>query len=787
MRTIREMFMTTQKIRGALISATALAILSTLATACGELTGPVSPSTPTGVIATLASPTSATIRWTPSPLNDGVISYSVFRNGAKVGESTTTTYTDSGLSPQTTYVYSIAANCTSGIVSDRSVENAASTITTVDLTPPRVVANQPPTNFVGVSPAATVTVTFSESMDPATINVTTFTLRVTGGTAIAGTVTYVPATRVATFTPATSLPNPVNITATVTTGVKDLAGNAMAAPFTFAFTTRDDTGPTVIATSPVNGASGVVPAATVNVTFSEAMDASTINGTNFTLRATGSGAAVGGVVTFNAATRVATFTPNVPLAQTTGYTATIAAAVKDSVGNLMGVPFSFTFTTGDTNSPTVTAVVPINGAANVALNTTVTVTFSEAMAPASITTTTFNLRNTATSTIVPATVAYTAASNSATLTPTAPLAGNTGYTVTVTTGARDAAGNALGSQFTSAFTTLNPDTTRPTVTVVNPANNATGVATSTTVQVTFSEAMDAATISGTSITLRNTVTSAAVAATVSYNAVTRVATLTPTGPLSNATNYTFTVSTAVTDVAGNALASQFNSTFTTALAPDNTAPTIVARSPSNGSTNIAVNSDATVTFSEPMNPSTIDSTNITLAPTAGGPAIAAIVTYDAGTNTATLNPAADLANNTSYTLTITTGVKDVAGNALAANSTSTFTTVVDTTPPTVISRTPTAATGVPDTTNVTFTFSENMAPLTINGTTVTLYLTVDGPVTGLVPGLVTYDAITRTATLNPSASLAPSKNYTATVTTGATDTAGNPLTGTFSFTFTTAP
>jgi hypothetical protein len=84
--------------------AAALIAASIAIVACGELTGPESPSTPTGVVATLASATSATVTWTPSPLNDGVISYSIFRNGTKVGESATTSYTDTGLAQQTTYV-----------------------------------------------------------------------------------------------------------------------------------------------------------------------------------------------------------------------------------------------------------------------------------------------------------------------------------------------------------------------------------------------------------------------------------------------------------------------------------------------------------------------------------------------------------------------------------------------------------------------------------------------------------------------------------------------------------
>ncbi|MDO8500262.1 MAG: Ig-like domain-containing protein, partial [Gemmatimonadaceae bacterium] len=298
-----------------------------------------------------------------------------------------------------------------------------------------------------------------------------------------------------------------------------------------------------------------------------------------------------------------------------------------------------------------------------------------------------------------------------------------------------------------------------------------------TVNITFSEAMDATTVSATNITVRVTSSGTAVTGTVAYNTTTRVATFTPASPLAQSTGYSVTVSTGVKDAAGNALAAPFQFAFSTG---DTAAPTIVARTPTNGATGIAINTNVTVTFSEPMNATTINSTNITLTPTAGGSPIAGTVTYNSATNTATLDPTADLANNTSYTITVTTGVKDVAGNALAATSTSTFTTVTDLIAPTVIARTPTDSINVPRDTTITVTFSEDMNASTVN-TAFSLAFTGGAA----VPGSVVYDSATRTATLTPSGTLSATTSYTATVTTAAKDTAGNGLTGNFSFAFKT--
>src|SRR6185295_4529118 len=101
--------------------------------------------------------------------------------------------------------------------------------------------------------------------------------------------------------------------------------------------------------------------------------------------------------------------------------------------------------------------------------------------------------------------------------------------------------------------------------------------------------------------------------------------------------------------------------------------------------------------------------------------VTATVAYNATTRTATLTPSGVLSNLQVYTATIksgASGVKDAAGNALAADFIWSFTTIVgDITPPTVTSVTPSnAATSVSVTTLVTATFSESINTSTVNGT-----------------------------------------------------------------------
>src|SRR5205814_1537263 len=101
-----------------------------------------------------------------------------------------------------------------------------------DTTAPTVSATVPANAATGVSISGNVAATFSEAMNPSTITPGTFTLK-RGTTAVAGTVSYAGVT--ATFTPASALAPLTTFTATVTTGARDLAGNALATDFGWSF------------------------------------------------------------------------------------------------------------------------------------------------------------------------------------------------------------------------------------------------------------------------------------------------------------------------------------------------------------------------------------------------------------------------------------------------------------------------------------------------------------------------------------------------------------------------
>jgi hypothetical protein len=311
-------------------------------------------------------------------------------------------------------------------------------------------------------------------------------------------------------------------------------------------------------------------------------------------------------------------------------------------------------------APTVVSNSPTT---EVATNSNLSVTFNQEMSPASLNTETFLVKQ---GTIpVPGTVTY--ANSTATFTPTARLAANTKYDVTITTGVRNLAGKAMAMAYLWSFTTgANPDVTAPTVISTIPVNNATGVAVGTNVTATFSEAMNPLTLTTGTFTLKQGTTP--VSGSVSYTGTT--ATFKPASNLAPNTRYTATLTTGVRDLANNGLATAEVWNFTTRAATDVTAPTVISTNPVNNATGVAVNTNVTATFSEAMNPSTLTTGTFTLKQ--GTTPVSGNVSY-AGT-TATFNPASNLAPNTRYTATLTTGVRDLAGNGLANAEVWSFTT-----------------------------------------------------------------------------------------------------------------
>jgi hypothetical protein len=104
--------------------------------------------------------------------------------------------------------------------------------------------------------------------------------------------------------------------------------------------------------------------------------------------------------------------------------------------------------------------------------------------------------------------------------------------------------------------------------------------------------------------------------------------------------------------------------------PDTIPPSVISTDPPDGATGIPIGTPISVTFSEAMDASSIVPAAFILAGAGGN--VSCTASYSGAK--ATFTPASSLADNTTYTATVTTAVKDVAGNRMAGNRTWTFTT-----------------------------------------------------------------------------------------------------------------
>ena len=741
------------------------------------------------------------------------------------------------------------------------------TTAAVDNTPPAVTSVSPLNGATGVNAGANIIANFSEAVNASTVTTTTFQLRDAGNNLIPASVST--SSGQITLDPTSTLAGSAVYTATITggaSGVKDLAGNALASNYSWSFTTgavtsqpvaiqsfntktgtsatthsltgvpagallvltttadavpsncsvssapsltwtkRVDAGANqsdnaeiwtavysaggsitvtsnwgvdksqssvcyvvVNAEPTLGGAFGTAvlqPAPSVTITttrensiiFGCTADWKAVNGATRTLRDAATERFYfkdGNFTTYHytkAAAAIAAYTEGVSLP--TGQQA------STSLLEIRGVTAA-----PDITPPTISFVIPANGTTGVVVTTTASADFNEAMDATTINSSTIELRNSS-NVLIAAAISYNAATRTATLTPSSALANSTAYTVTIkgtASGVKDVAGNALASDYNWSFTTVAGDITPPTVSSVTPVNGATGVAVTATASAVFNEAMDAATINSSTIELRNS-SNVLITTAVSYNAATRTATLTPSAALANSTVYTVTIkgtASGVKDMAGNALASNYNWSFTT-VAGDITPPAVSSVTPVNGAAGVSVSTIASAVFNEAMDATTINGSTIELR-NSSNVLIAAAVSYNAATRTATLTPSAALANSTVYTVTVkgtSSGVKDVAGNAMVNNYNWSFTTVAgDITPPTVTSVSPlNGATGINAGANIIANFSEAVNASTV--TTTTFQLRDAG--NNLIPASVSTSS--GQITLDPTSTLAGSAVYTATIT-----------------------
>jgi hypothetical protein len=197
--------------------------------------------------------------------------------------------------------------------------------------------------------------------------------------------------------------------------------------------------PSVVSTSPGDGDTDVAVTTSVSASFDEAIDVSTLD---FTFDS------MAGDVSYDEISLSATFTPKADLGYITTYNVSISAS--DLAGNPMPAPVTWDFTTEeelDTTPPNVISTSPGDGDTDVAVTTSVSASFDEAI---DVSTLDFTFDS------VAGDVSYDEISLTATFTPKADLDYITTYNVSIS--ASDLAGNPMPAPHIWSFSTQRPPT-----------------------------------------------------------------------------------------------------------------------------------------------------------------------------------------------------------------------------------------------------------------------------------------------------------------------------------------
>jgi len=443
----------------------------------------------------------------------------------------------------------------------------------------------------------------------------------------------------------------------------------------------DPTGGFVSAVVPANNATAVPTGTKIQAKFSVPVDPTTLNTTTFQVPG------VPGTVDYDGGSLTATFSPSAALPSGQRVTAILTTGLKDQDGAPLPDAYIWLFTTAFPSSPsspsspstpppspppppppppaplTVSAFSPSDGETKVPLTATLSATFSIPVDPKTLTAETLDIVG------VSGTVTYNDTNRVATFIPAVPLAPETTYQAVVSHLVQGTNGQALSSDLKWSFTTGPPPIVPHVVSVTPPAGGV-NVSVNTKVAATLSEPLLESTVTPQNVYLQQIDPPAAgtVSSTLSYatQGAQAAITLTPSSLQIN-TRYQVTITTGVQDGAGNPLQQPFVWTFTT------TPLGVVSTSPAANATQIGTGTQISVTFSEPVDPTTITPQNFFITAPLGAVAWNAPV-YNPQNATATLTAIGSLGAGDTFTVHVTTGIKDLAGNTLSQEFDWSFTT-----------------------------------------------------------------------------------------------------------------
>ncbi len=582
----------------------------------------------------------------------------------------------------------------------------------------------PDNGATGVSTAATISLLFDEPIDATTVDSSTFPVT-QDGIPIVGT--YEVVGTVVTFTPSDDFVAGQSVSYQVGADIGDVSGNTVGSTSTRSFTTVgvDLVPPSIVAVTPLDGATDIARETPVVITFSEPVRTTTTSSNSVALFANGAKLPVS--IARSSTNTVVTLTGDLPAA--TGITLVVTSDVTDLMGNSLP-DFTSSFTTvevpsgGDTTRPTIRALRPGNGATGVANDISIVLFASEVLNPATVDAGIFFTEN---GVLLSGVTTLLSDGRTIRFAPDAPFADNAFVMIFGTEVLEDLEGNGLTSFSASFRVKSNPSSTTVVIESFNPngfalfSNDAVAPR-NAQLQLRFSEPLDPNTVNTDTVVV-STATLAPpfpfptpvdpVPGSVFLSNEDRIITFIPDEllPADELIIVGSLFAPGLRSVDGDDVF-LFNG-FETTNTVDLTAPVIESFAPFDGQTDVPLNAVVEVEFDEPVNPVSIDPNSVELIGP-GGVVAPCSVTLKNSDAAVTLTPHEPLLADANYTIVVD-GVRDVAGNPAVSTFVQFQTgSQIDTDGPSITRLLPPAgATGVPTDAVVTANWNEVLQPANV--------------------------------------------------------------------------
>jgi methionine-rich copper-binding protein CopC len=641
------------------------------------------------------------------------------------------------------------------------------------------------------NPSQLIVMTFSQALDPATVNGSTLQVMDTWDSNRGLPGTYAVGTGAnanqVTFTPANPYPSGAQITVGECNGPTDILGDVFQngscynqelvyfyAPTYAAGKVGDPTSLSVVSVSPVNGATNVRHDVPVSVTFSNPIYNGSAGGYN-TLLYAGQDLQDNGSVNWSADGRTMTFSVGA-LYNGTAYTISIpAGGLYDEWGNSLTAPFTSTFTT-DSNPATGNGYVQSTNPGNtsgVPTDNLLTLYMNRQVNAATVSNSSITV--TVNGQVYTGAVSVTGGGYEIQYTPTTAFPNSATVQWWFAGSIQDVYGdlfNGTSGYFYTVAAAPDPTTVSPTVIAISPrCCGETGLPTNTNVDIQYNAPIDATTLAGNVYIYSGPATPFTLGLVPGTNNVVRI---TPTTPWTASTWYAFCTNTSVKGTNGVAAQSDCYATYFTIGTATDTASGTVKIGPPDGSASVGTNAYIRLQFSKPVDVTTINSSNVAIT-TSGNP-IPGSFSYSYtgndvyGVNFSPVNP---LPSSSVIAVSVS-GVLDYAGNTFtAANATFTTAATPDYSNPSVSLDFGYWQTGIATNASFTCHYSEAMDPSSVNTGNTYLYSYVSS---GHIPVNYTWSTDLTSVTLTPLTPLFANSQYYYNCT-GAIDLTGNGQSG----------